>query len=80
MKWLKQLLSLSHLLHTFDDSQKTGSENHVSSTTTADVIGFPVAITVAMEDVKTTFFKEGDFVHDLKTLSVPFKAGSISSA
>lgn len=66
--------------HTFNSSQKSGSENHVSSTTTLEVKGLPLYKTAPMEDVKTTLLIVGNFVHDLRTLSVPFTAGSISSA
>ena len=60
--------------------QKLGSENQVSSTTTSGVRGFPLTTTAAVDDVKTTRLTEGDFAHDLRTLSVPITAGSSTSA
>lgn len=74
------MLNLHINVCTFESSQNTGSENQVSSTTTSGVRGFPLKETEAMEDVRITLFIEGVFVHDLRTLSVPFTAGSISSA
>lgn len=68
------------LLYTFDFSQKSGSENHVSSIITSGARGFPLNATAAMDDVMTTLLIQGTLVHDLRTLSVPFNAGSISSA
>lgn len=67
-------------MHTFDSLQKSGSVNQVSSTTTSGVRGFPLYATAAIEDVKTTRLIDGDFAHELRTLSVPFTAGSSSSA
>ena len=64
---------------TFDSSQKAGSENQVSSTITSEVRGFPLYITATMDDVTTTLLIAGTFAHDLRTLSVPFTAGSINS-
>lgn len=64
---------------TFFCLQISGLENHVSSTTTSEVRGMPVWETAAKEDVKTTRFTLDDFAHDLRTLRVPFTAGSISS-
>lgn len=66
--------------HTFDSLQKSGLENQVSSTTTCGVRGLPLYATAAIEEVKTTRFRDGDFTHDLRTLRVPFTAGSINSA
>ena len=65
-------------IRTFDSSQTAGSTNHVSSTITSGVRA-PVDATEAMEDVTTTLFTDGTFMQDLRTLSVPFTAGSISS-
>ena len=48
-------------------------------TSNASAIASLLNPTVAMEDVKTTLFIEADFVHDLRTFSVPFTAGSTSS-
>ena len=70
---------LAHL-HTFDFSQKAGSENQVSSTVTSGVRGFPLNETAAIEDVKMTLLIDGTLAHDLRTLSVPFNAGSTTSA
>ena len=64
---------------TFDSLQKSGSENHVSSTTTSGVLGFLLYATAAIEDVKTTRLTDGDLAHDLRILRVPLTAGSISS-
>ena len=78
---VKQMISTEKLagIHTFDSSQKAGSENQVSSTITSGVRVFPLNIVATMEDVTTTLLMEGTFVHDLRTLSVPFTAGSINS-
>lgn len=65
---------------TFDFSQTATSENQDSSTTTSGARGFPLNATAAMEDVITTLLIDGTLAHDLRTLRVPFKAGSISSA
>ena len=67
-------------LHTFASLQSSGSENQVSSTTTSGVRDFLLNKTAAIEDVKTTRLTDGDFAHELRTLSVPFTAGSSSSA
>jgi hypothetical protein len=67
-------------LHTFASLQSSGSENQVSSTTTSGVRDFLLNETAAIEDVKTTRLTDGDFAHELRTLSVPFTAGSSSSA
>nr|GMC90717.1 hypothetical protein EUGRSUZ_G03337 [Ipomoea batatas] len=56
------------------------SENQVSSIITSGLTGFPVTIIVAIEDVITTRLTEDAFAHDLRTLSVPFNAGSTSSS
>ena len=71
---------MNNALHTFDSLQIFGSENQVSSTTTSRVRGFPVNETAASEDVRTTRLTDVDFAHELRTLSVPFTAGSRSSA
>jgi hypothetical protein len=71
---------IDYKLYTFDLSQKAGSENQVSSTVTSGERGFPLHKTVTIEDVITTLLTDGTFAHDLRTLSVPFKAGSINSA
>ena len=78
---MKQMISTEKLagILTFDSSQKAGSENQVSSTITSGVRVFPLNIVATMEDVTTTLLMEGTFVHDLRTLSVPFTAGSINS-
>jgi len=65
---------------TLDFSQKSGSENQVSSTRSPDVRGFAIYETVAIEDVTTTLLIEETLAHDRKTLRVPFRAGSINSA
>ena len=65
--------------YTCDSLQKSGSENHVSSTTTSGVRGFPLYATAAIEEVKTTRFSTGEFTHDFRTLRVPFTAGSNNS-
>jgi hypothetical protein len=66
-------------IHTFNSLHITGSENQVSSTTTSGDRSLLLRITEAREDVTITLFIEAAFAHDLKTLSVPFTAGSISS-
>ena len=43
------------------------------------VLGLLLHATVAIEDVKTTRFIDGDFTHDLIILGVLFTAGSINS-
>lgn len=68
------------MAHTFDSLQKSGLENQDSSTTMSGVRGFPLYATAAMEEVKTTRFSNVDFTHDLRTLRVPFTAGSNNSA
>ena len=65
---------------TFKLSHIAGSENQDSSITVCGVRGFPVCITAAIEDVKTTLLTDGTFAHDLRTLSVPFTAASTISA
>lgn len=60
--------------------QKSGSENHVSLIMTWGFLGLVLIETAAIEEVKTTRFTDGDFAHDLRTLRVPFTAGSINSA
>lgn len=67
-------------MHTFDSSQVTGSENQVSSKITSGVRGFLLLKIAAIEDVTITLLIEENFEHDLRTLSVPFTAGSINSA
>ena len=68
------------IAQTFNSLQNSGSENHVSSTTTSGVLGLPLNSTAQIDDVKTTHFTDGDFAHDWRTLRVPFTAGSINSA
>lgn len=63
-----------------DFSQKEGSENQLSSTTTSGPRGLPLKIIAAMEEVTTTLLREGTFAQEPRTLRVPFTAGSISSA
>lgn len=67
-------------LHTFASLQTSGSENQVSSTTTSGVRAFLLYETAAIEDVTTTRLTDGNFAHELRTLSVPFTAGSSNSA
>ncbi len=67
-------------MQTFDFSQKAGSENQDSSIITSGATGFPLYATAAIEEVMTTLLIDRTLTHDLRTLSVPFKAGSISSA
>ena len=67
-------------MHTFDSLHKTGSENQLSSISTSGVGGFPVNTTKAIEDVTTTLLTDRNFAQDLRTLIVPFNAGSINSA
>jgi len=62
---------------TFDSLQKSGFENHVSSTTTSGFFGLVLNETAALE-VKTTRFTDVDFAHDLRTLRVPFTTESIN--
>ena len=59
--------------------QYCGLENQVSSTTTSGSRGWPVNRTAAVEDVKTTLLTEESLLHALRTFSVPFTAGSITS-
>lgn len=59
--------------------QKFGSENQLSSTTTSELRGFPLHVTAAVEDVRTTLFTDANFEQELRTLSVPFTAGSSNS-
>ena len=63
----------------FNFTQTAGSENQVSSTTTSRVNVFLVKATAAIEDITTTLLIDGTFARDLRTLRVPFTAGSISS-
>ena len=67
-------------MQTFDSLHNTGSENQLSSISTSEVRGFPVNTTDAIDDVTTTLFTDGNFAQDLRTLMVPFNAGSINSA
>ena len=71
-----KIISYKHL----DFSQKTGSENQLSSTSTSGAKGFPLNATEVIDDVTTTLLKDGTFAQDLKTFIVPFSAGSISCA
>lgn len=66
--------------HTFVSLQRSGLENQVSSTTTSGVLGLPLKATAATEDVTTTLLTDEAFEHEPSTFSVPFNAGSISSA
>jgi len=74
------LLKFSKIAQTSNSLQTSGSENHVSSSTVSGVFGLPFNATADTEEVKTTRFTDGDFAHDLRTLRVPFTAGSINSA
>lgn len=65
---------------TFNFSQTARSENQDSSIITSGARGLPLNATAAIEDVITTLLIDGTLAHDLRTLSVPFRAGSISSA
>ena len=67
-------------MQTFDSLHKTGSENQLSSISTSGVTGSPVNKTEAKDDVTTTLLTDGTFEQDLRTLMVPFNAGSINSA
>ena len=67
-------------LHTFASLQTSGSENQVSLTTTSGVQAFLSFKTAAIEDVTTIKSTDGNFAHELRTLSVPFTAGSSNSA
>ena len=71
---------MNNVILTFNSLQKFGSVDHVSSITTSGVRGFPVCTTEAAEDVRTTRLTDVNFAHELRTLSVPFTAGSRSSA
>ena len=71
---------MNNVIHTFNSLQKFGSVDQVSSTTTSGVIGFPLYTTAAAEDVRITRLTDVNFAHELRTLSVPFTAGSRSSA
>ena len=42
--------------------------------------GVLLNVTADMEDVTTTLLMDGNFVHDVRTFTVPFTAGSISSS
>lgn len=68
------------MISTFDSRQKSGSEYQLSSTTTSGLKGLPLYNTAAIEDVRTTLFIDGTFAQELRTLSVPFTAGSSNSA
>ena len=68
------------IAQTSNSLQTSGSENHVSSTTTWGVLGLRLNATAEIEEVKTTRLTDGDFAHDLRTLRVPFTAGSSNSA
>jgi len=74
------LLNFSKIAQTSDSLQKSGSENQASSTTVSGVFGLLLNATAEIEEVKTTRFTDDDFAHDLRTLRVPFTAGSINSA
>lgn len=65
---------------TLVSSQKTGSENQVSSTTTSWLVGFRLYRTAAVDDVNTTRLTDATLLHDVRTLTVPVTAGSITSA
>ena len=67
-------------LHTFASLQTSGSENQVLSTTRLGVRAFLSFKTAAIEDVTTIRLTDGNFAHELRTLSVPFTAGSSNSA
>ena len=60
--------------------QKSGSENHVSSTTISGLSALSLKLTAAIDDVITTLLTDEAFTQDLRTLSVPLTAGSTSSA
>jgi hypothetical protein len=76
---VNNLMENGHVAYsTLFSLKKSEFENHVSSTTTSGVRGFPLYKAAAMEEVKTTRFTDGDFAHDLRTLRVPFTAGSIN--
>nr|GMC79774.1 hypothetical protein EUGRSUZ_G03337 [Ipomoea batatas] len=68
------------LVYNVESHMRVRSENQVSSIITSGLTGFPVTIIVAIEDVITTRLTEDAFAHDLRTLSVPFNAGSTSSS
>ena len=68
-------------MQTFDSLHITGSENQLSSISTSGVRGSsPVNKTEAKDDVTTTLLTDGTFEQDLRTLMVPFNAGSINSS
>ena len=69
----------SHI-STFDFSQKTGSKNQLSSTSTSGARGFPLIATEAIDDVTTTLLTDGTFAQDPRMFINPFSAGSISCA
>ena len=73
-----KMLAHWHREYTLRSLQISAFENQVSSTTTSGVKGFPLYKTAATEEVKITRFKVVYFAHDLRTLRVPFTAGSIS--
>jgi hypothetical protein len=67
-------------MHTLLFTQKSGTENHVSSTTTSGLSALPLKLTETIDDVNTTLFTDEALAQDLRTLSVPLTAGSINSA
>ena len=67
-------------MQTFDSLHKTGSENQLSLISTSEVRGFPVNTTEVIDDVTTTLLTDGTLAQDLRTLMIPFNAGSINSA
>ena len=67
-------------MQTFDSLHNTGSENQLSSISTSEVRGFPVNTTEVIDDVTTTLLTDGTLAQDLRTLMIPFNAGSINSA
>lgn len=69
----------SKQVQTLISSQNTGSENHVSSTTVSGPLGLRLNATVTIEDVRTTLLTDDSLLHDCRTFTVPFTAGSISS-
>lgn len=82
---IKQVLHREFILKkeygkcTLCSSQYDGSENQLSSTTTPSFISRLYA-TVAIEDVKTTLLIDETLAQERSTFSVPFTAGSNSSA
>lgn len=67
-------------VRTLASSQNTESENQVSSTTTSWPVGFRLYRTAAVDDVTTTRLTDATLLHDVRTLTVPLTAGSITSA